>query len=141
MHAKADEISLLMRKAQHDLRAMRSLLSEELPDIVCFHAQQAAEKALKALLLRHGILYPHKHDLADLIALLPEMPTALGGLGQRISALTPYATTERYEEIILPSDEEAQRAYSIALTVYKAVATAIREQLPEVAIEEVDANG
>jgi len=89
MHAKADEIAVLMRKAQHDLRAMRSLLDQGLPDIVCFHAQQAAEKALKALLLRHGILYPHKHDLADLIALLPGMPTALEDMGQQMSALTP----------------------------------------------------
>jgi HEPN domain len=37
---------------------------------LCFHAQQAAEKAIKGLLIRHRIEFPYVHDLAALLTLL-----------------------------------------------------------------------
>jgi len=39
---------------------------------LCFQAQQAAEKALKALLLHRGIRFPYIHDLAELMNLLEQ---------------------------------------------------------------------
>ena len=38
---------------------------------LCFHAQQAAEKAVKAVLLSYGADIPRTHDLAFLVDLLP----------------------------------------------------------------------
>ncbi len=38
--------------------------------LICFHAQQAAEKALKAVLLHHKINFPLVHDLEALLTLL-----------------------------------------------------------------------
>ena len=37
-----------------------------------FNAQQAAEKALKGLLLAHGANFPYIHDLGELLRLLEQ---------------------------------------------------------------------
>lgn len=39
---------------------------------LCFNAQQAAEKAVKALLLSRGIRFPYVHDVAELLSLLEQ---------------------------------------------------------------------
>ena len=39
---------------------------------LCFHAQQAAEKAIKAVLVHLGINFPRAHNIQGLIDLLPE---------------------------------------------------------------------
>lgn len=72
-----------LRFAQDDLAAARLLLTDvELPArMACFHAQQAAEKALKASLMRAAIQFRNTHDLAVLVALQPEpVRTAVGDL-------------------------------------------------------------
>ena len=56
-----------------DLRAARGGRSANMrPRIVAFHAQQAAEKALKAALVLDAIHPPPKHDLDELRTLLPD---------------------------------------------------------------------
>ncbi|MBE3577175.1 MAG: HEPN domain-containing protein [Limnochordales bacterium] len=62
-----------IRYAQSDLRAAERLLADDLvlAGISCFHAQQAAEKALKAVLVLYGIDFPRTHDLVLLSRLLP----------------------------------------------------------------------
>jgi HEPN domain-containing protein len=73
------------------MRKTRTLLYEHL----CFHAQRAAEKALKAVLVCHGVRVPRSHDLAYLAAMLPvdvSMPVVLVDL----PALTKYAVQQRY---------------------------------------------
>ena len=75
------EIRLLVRewvkKADLDLKTVVRLSAEsEFRDIVGFHAQQAAEKYLKALLTRHQIEFPKTHVLKRLLILLePVEPT------------------------------------------------------------------
>jgi HEPN domain-containing protein len=39
---------------------------------LCFHAQQAAEKALKAVLIAKGIPPPKTHNIRILLDLLPQ---------------------------------------------------------------------
>lgn len=70
-----------------DLRAARAGRKANLrPRIVAFHAQQAAEKALKAALVLEEVAAPPKHDLEDLRHRLPdgwrvkEKPTSLARL-------------------------------------------------------------
>ena len=56
-------------KAEGDFAtATRELAATEQPnyDAVCFHAQQCAEKYLKALLIASGVTPPKIHDLAQL---------------------------------------------------------------------------
>ena len=48
---------------------LRAMLSEATVSnaIVCFHAQQAVEKALKAVLASRDVVFPFTHDLDGLI--------------------------------------------------------------------------
>lgn len=57
--------------------------------IACFHAEQAAEKALKALLVVAGIDPPRAHDLELLAGLLPVIPGAIGR--SSLASLAPWA--------------------------------------------------
>ena len=85
-----------LRHARSDLslsqsRKTKTLLYQHL----CFHAQQAAEKALKAVLVRHGLRPPRSHDLSYLMDMLPEtvsIPPPLVAL----PVLTKYAVQQRY---------------------------------------------
>lgn len=69
MSSPESNFSAWLRKADHDLlNIQNNLAAKDIPwDTVCFHAQQAAEKVLKAFLVARG------HDLSkthDLVALL-----------------------------------------------------------------------
>jgi len=57
--------------AREDLRMAELALNEGIHNQVCFHAQQCAEKAIKAWLEQHGQVIPRTHRMADLGALLP----------------------------------------------------------------------
>ena len=63
---------LMLRMAEKDLTALRGMLDTQIfaEEIFGFHAQQAAEKALKAWLSLIDIDYPRIHDLEELLALL-----------------------------------------------------------------------
>lgn len=37
---------------------------------LCFNVQQAAEKVVKALLIKHDVEFPYVHDIAELLTLL-----------------------------------------------------------------------
>ena len=49
-------------------RATPDILLEDL----CFDAQQAAEKAIKAVLVHRGIRFPKTHAIAELLSLAAE---------------------------------------------------------------------
>lgn len=71
----------------------------------CFHAQQAAEKALKALLVWQGIDFPRTHDLGRLRALLPAAISSLLD-ADALDDLAPWAVAGRYPED-LPNPSQA----------------------------------
>lgn len=64
-----EEALLLLRKAQEDADAVKKLVPDtDIADsVVGFHAQQAAEKALKAVLAASGDDFPWTHDLRHLM--------------------------------------------------------------------------
>ncbi len=84
--------------AMSDLNLAR--LAREHPEILtahaCFHAQQAAEKAIKAVLLHHGVDFPLVHDLEALVELAQNAGLALPPEVAGVGALTPYAVEARY---------------------------------------------
>ncbi len=62
-----------VEKAEHDLKNAEHTLTlqEDCPlDTVCFHAQQCAEKYVKALLLSHSFDFPKTDDLRVLVQLV-----------------------------------------------------------------------
>jgi HEPN domain-containing protein len=103
---------LWLAKAREDWLAAEVILGASMPsyDAVGFHAQQAAEKAVKALLTRHQVKFRKTHDLTELLELAePVAP----GIRQRLAdlrALTPYAVDARYpsEEATLDRVEAAR---------------------------------
>lgn len=67
----------------------------------CFHAQQVAEKYLKALLEELGVRFPKTHDLLQrLNQLLPHHPQ-LRTLRRGLVMLNDYAVDARYSEATL----------------------------------------
>jgi HEPN domain-containing protein len=82
---------------------------------ICFHAQQAAEKALKATLLFQRMEFPFTHDLEELLRLAKEGGLSLPEAVQEAGLLTTYAVETRYPgywaEI---SEEETAEALRVA---------------------------
>jgi len=91
------EVEGWLKKAESDFRNIELVLpAEEAPlDTVCFHAQQGAEKCMKALLTFYGIPFGRTHDLPELLLLLPAESTVPGGVGD-LSALADAAVASRY---------------------------------------------
>jgi Uncharacterized conserved protein related to C-terminal domain of eukaryotic chaperone, SACSIN len=106
-----EEALRLLRLADRDIAVFMSI--KDAPEIhlsmVCFHAQQAVEKALKAVLFRYGIQFERTHDLVKLARHLRSVGLTLSVTDEGLRKLNPYAVTLRYddEEIELLSRDEA----------------------------------
>ena len=69
-----DEVEIWLSYAGEDLRTAEVLFSEGggVQRQVCFHAQQAVEKAIKSIFVFLKTEFPYTHDLDRLQELLPE---------------------------------------------------------------------
>jgi HEPN domain-containing protein len=107
-----DLASVLARKAEGDAKAMRRLASDpEIDDeAVGFHAEQAIEKWLKAVIIARGMSTEGtRHDLVRLLRIL-----AVGGVesppdAERLAELAVYGARARYENVVdlEPLDRDA----------------------------------
>jgi HEPN domain-containing protein len=87
---------------------------------LCFHAQQAAEKALKALYLHCGWTFRYVHDLEELITGLRQNGLRVPEAVEDSVVLTSYAFEARYPGLAEPvSDEEHRQAIDLARTVVR----------------------
>lgn len=93
-----DLASELLARARDDELATKALLRvDEVSDvIVAFHAQQAVEKALKAVLASVGADFPFTHDLGLLMQLCEDADLDLPSSLAEADLLTPYAAQLRY---------------------------------------------
>jgi HEPN domain-containing protein len=66
---------------------------------LCFDAQQAAEKAIKALLIEVDVDFPYVHDLAELLTLLEKTGQKIPASIKHAEALSRYAVFTRYPGI------------------------------------------
>ena len=116
-----------LRHAWSDLELARTepnsrILLEDL----CFHAQQAAEKALKAVLISKSIPFPKTHNIRTLLDLLPQdinPPIEV----KETASLTDYAVLSRYPGDLEPvTEEEYRKALRLAETVVKWAEGAIK---------------
>jgi HEPN domain-containing protein/predicted nucleotidyltransferase len=107
-----------------------------LPGAVAFHCQQAAEKALKAYLLRHDRPFGKTHKLRKLVNQCAEITPEFTALLEAAGKLTPYVVAGRYppDEMegqfpawaIDPSKEQAEEALRLA----REIVAFIRNHLP-----------
>lgn len=84
----------------------------------CFHAQQCAEKYLKAILVAHGQDFPKVHDLLALNTLCVQAGILTGFDATRLDLLSAYAVRVRYPGDD-PTPDEARQAVEIAKSVRK----------------------
>ncbi|MEN6402517.1 MAG: HEPN domain-containing protein, partial [Armatimonadia bacterium] len=89
-------------------------------DTVCFHAQQAVEKSLKALLAMHDVDYPLTHNVQWLLRLVGEFHPHLNEFTEPLEAFELYAVPVRYDEMLTPGLAEARELLAIAHEVYSA---------------------
>lgn len=119
-----------MRKGENDLKTARLVLAaEDGPlDTVCFHAQQLAEKALKALLTHQKIRFSKTHSLQLLLDLL-----AVADLEQYRGAciiLSGYAIEARYPgDCTDPEREEAEDAVKMASEIFEAISRILKSEV------------
>lgn len=87
-----------VRKAEADWQAAFRLISSKPPlhDAVCFHAQQSAEKYIKAVLQEFAIAIPRTHDLQRLLALALPIAPEFSILDRRMATLSQFAVEYRY---------------------------------------------
>lgn len=102
----AERAKLLLAKARDDEVLIEEIISKERirDEIIGFHAQQAAEKLLKALLMARNIPYRKTHDLRELIDLIKDHDIKFPEPLMEIRTLSPFAVEFRYD--YLPVEEE-----------------------------------
>lgn len=88
----------LIALAQDDRAAAAALLEVGAVSdaIVCFHAQQAVEKALKAVLASRAADFPFTHNIALLMQLCDDAGAVLPSSLADADLLTPYGVALRY---------------------------------------------
>jgi HEPN domain-containing protein len=117
------EVDRWLQYARDDLRAAEVLREHGgVPRTACFHAQQAAEKAIEGASIFLRVGFRKTHDLELLAGLLPEDwqlaqdPAALSGLSDwAVGPRYPDDVVEATEEDSQIAIEEARRAYEMAL--------------------------
>lgn len=83
---------------------------------LCYHAQQCAEKALKAVLVARDIAIPKTHSIGLLLDLLSEQ-MAVPQQVEETAVLTDYAVLCRYPGDAEPiTPQEYERAVRLAET-------------------------
>jgi HEPN domain-containing protein len=130
-----DTLRQWVRKAEEDWSAAEYLLaaaSDVLYRPACFHAQQSAEKYLKAVLIVRGIGFPRTHNLEQLLLLLEEAGARLDGIdADQVGVLTPHAVTSRYpDDFELVDAAQAHEAVALAC----GLRLAVRQVLPAEAL-------
>jgi HEPN domain-containing protein len=78
---------------------------------LCFHAQQAAEKAIKAVYQKHNLAFRYTHDLGELLAGLRVRGVSIPSEVEDSEILAAYASEYRYPSVTEPvTIEEYQQA-------------------------------
>ncbi|MBM3501837.1 MAG: HEPN domain-containing protein [Armatimonadetes bacterium] len=110
-----------LERARGDL----ALASAPLPEggfreDLCYHAQQAAEKAVKAVYVHRGWAFRSVHDLEELITGLERKGLTVPDAVKSCFTLTVFASESRYPRLSEPvTADELQEATAIAARVVR----------------------
>lgn len=96
--------------SDRDIKVFEKLVDDQdIPDEpLGFHAQQAIEKCLKAVLAAHEIEFRKTHDLNQLLGLLEENALPEPPLREDIQRLNPFAVLLRYDFLETPVLDRSQ---------------------------------
>lgn len=128
-----------LNRAKSSLAKAKSAVDE--PEIyledLCFDAQQAAEKAIKAILIHLGVRFPYVHDLAQLLALVAAAGQNFSESVRQAASLSEYAVETRYPGLAEPvTMTEYAQAVAIAEEVVRWAQDIISRDEPEQRVED-----
>ena len=86
---------------------------------LCFDAQQAAEKAIKAVFIHRGEAFPFTHDLEALIKLLRVNGQKVPKYVEAAKVLTRFAVAMRYPDFTTVTRRKYGRSVRIAAAVLR----------------------
>jgi HEPN domain-containing protein len=110
-----------LRYANNDLIVAKHCFEEFSPkqtEISAYHAQQCAEKSLKAYLIYNDVDPPRVHDLKILCKMCREYDDTFSAIEILCAHLTPFGIAVRYPDEIAPNESMAATALSNARQVY-----------------------
>lgn len=109
-----------LRRARSNLARARA--GRTSPDViyedVCFDAQLAAEKAIKAALVHRKVAFPKTHAITELLTLLHQAGVKVPDDVRQAAILTAYAVETRYPGL---SEEVTEEDYAAALDLAERV--------------------
>ena len=109
-----------LNRARSDLAIAKADVPEAYLEELCFHTQQAAEKAIKGLLIMHGVEFPYVHDLGYLLTLIEDAGETIPQNVEKARSLTVFATGFRYPFGGQPvTEQDHYEAVSIAEAVVR----------------------
>ena len=116
---KKEYISNWLFRAREDISVMHNLEQsgiEYYVSTICFHAQQAVEKYLKAYLILHDIDFPRTHDVDYLLLECQKIDANQFDFDFR--SLTEFGVSVRYpDDFYIPGIEETKGYIEVALDV------------------------
>ncbi len=115
-----------INRAKSNLAHAQAINPAVVLEDLCFDAQQAAEKAIKAVLIRRGVPFPYVHELKKLLQTLEQNGLVIPKYVWEVDALSPFAVVTRYPGTVGPV---TQRQYKRAVRLAGAVLTWSERQI------------
>jgi len=107
-------------RAKSHLALARNVIPDADLEDLCFEAQQAAEKGIKAIFIKRSENFPFSHDLDKLLRLLEKNGLRIPQYVNEAKELTQYAHLTRYPGPRAPvTSREYRRAVRIAAAVLR----------------------
>ena len=123
-----EEVSEWLRYSQTDLNSANFLLQMyPMPiEVICYHCQQSAEKALKAFLLANDKKIIKTHDLRFLQNECGAIDKDFSSLSEYCSMLTVYGVESRYPWTMEIEESDMKIALKDAAAIFNFVQEKIR---------------
>ena len=101
-----------LHRARSDLAIASASVEGAYLEDLCYHAQQCAEKALKAVLLHRRGAFPYIHDLAELVNQVQQLGVLIPDDVRNAVVLTDFSVEGRYPGFDEPVTEDQWREAS-----------------------------
>ena len=111
-----------LKTAETDLGVAQHLFEHYHPkpiEVVCYHCQQSAEKAIKAVIISYGAPggMPKLHDLSFLLNQVKNLVCVDDSLYDYADTLTPYGVSVRYPNELFLEERHAVAALAYAAEI------------------------
>lgn len=136
---RLEDVNLWMARSLSNLEKARikrednKILFEDL----CFDIQQSAEKALKAVCIKEGIIFKRTHDISYLIDLVENSGIDVRDVVKKGRYLTQYAVETRYPGVYDPvKKDEYEEALNDAKEIFEWAKDVTGYKIPDEPEEE-----